>query len=226
MDKLLGIKELDAVWIPYNTLSVNIEHSTIGYLEKGGVWHWVTPVEAEDIIDEFSLLQREDGSWHIFSKDYVAHFSDKYKAGNMSLYAKWCKHMKEGDTIDRFKEVIKTVKLANRQIKERGVVDNVVTRISIPDVYRSTDNPTNRTFDYVRVECNLRTTFEGDRKQYIREHIKEITKAVLDKVSTNGHYKAYGVPVNFLKVANVSILRDMLIYIFELKDIPEKVDSA
>ena len=57
----------------------------------------------------------------------------------------------------------------------------------------------------------------------VKKYQHEIVQRVVQKLEGNRQFKGYGVPVNFLKLSSVTLLRDFsLEFIFELKEPPAK----
>ena len=53
----------------------------------------------------------------------------------------------------------------------------------------------------------------------LKKYQREIYQQVIQRLEKDRQFKKYGVPVNFLKISNVTLLRDFsLEFIFELKE--------
>lgn len=53
----------------------------------------------------------------------------------------------------------------------------------------------------------------------VKKYQREIYQQVIQRLEKDRQFKKYGVPVNFLKISNVTLLRDFsLEFIFELKE--------
>ena len=53
----------------------------------------------------------------------------------------------------------------------------------------------------------------------VNKHRREIYRLVLDKIESDRRFIRYGVPINFLKLSDVTLLRNYsLEFIFELRE--------
>ena len=53
----------------------------------------------------------------------------------------------------------------------------------------------------------------------VKKYQREIYRLVLDKLENDRRFKRYGVPINFLKLSDVTLLRNYsLEFIFELRE--------
>ena len=105
--------------------------------------------------------------------------------------------------------------------KQYGYMERLVTRIDRPKYERETGNSKERTLDRIRVNAYLpRHMFEtwGELTAAVRANRREISKMVVDKISSDYRFLKYGVPINVFQLTSMTICRDYsLEFIFELK---------
>ena len=98
--------------------------------------------------------------------------------------------------------------------------EGIIAKINDPEFRCKPENPDKKsTFDYIIVDIALLTTWEGDKKAYIEENKKKLTQKVLEKIKENKKFLKYNVPINYLKVAKITLYnnRNNIQYILELK---------
>ena len=92
-----------------------------------------------------------------------------------------------------------------------------------PPVFeREPENENTATFDRIRVSVGL-PRYHFPSWEVLRSEVKihrhEIYRLVLDQLENDRRFKRYGVPINFLKLSDVTLLRNYsLEFIFELKE--------
>ena len=216
----MTIDDLD-IFYYYDTLDTNISKKRIGYMPTGGAWSWINAIEAQELFDFVTIKQRADGSCYMSLKNSRCYLDNpfifKYAKGNTILYNKICRRMHDGDTLDRFIELSKQIKIEKHE-KPSGL-DRFITKIDRPLICRYTDNTNKDTFDYIDVDCYIIKSLGNYTKSYIKEHNKDICKLVLDKINNSKAYQKYGVPINFLKLSRETLLDGYIEFRFELKDI-------
>ena len=96
-------------------------------------------------------------------------------------------------------------------------LERFVTKISRPIFIRTPENKKRNTFDYIRFNVNLNTSFEN-KNEYLKRNIKEIIQMVNEKLQNDIYFKQKGISINYLSVTKV--LKDTsnsLVVIYELK---------
>lgn len=137
---------------------------------------------------------------------------------NGSLLIKAICSLKEGDTIEKFKQILETVEYEERP-KPSGI-ERFVTKIEKPVFERVPENPKTNTFDYIIVDVNIVTDWDEDRREYIQKHRKEIFEKALQKVEGDRTFQRFGIPINFLRISTVTLKRDSVLeFILELKQL-------
>ena len=130
------------------------------------------------------------------------------------------KKLKIGDSIEKLQEYYNGATLSKKT--PEPIWEGIVTKVCIPEFRCKPENPNKTsTFDYIIVDVNLVTTWEGDKKKYIEEHKKGISKLVLEKINKNRTFKRHNVPINYLKISKITLCKDrnVLQYVLELKPI-------
>ena len=137
---------------------------------------------------------------------------------NGSLLIKAICSLQEGDTIEKFKQILETIEYEERP-KPSGI-ERFVTKIEKPVFERVPENPKTNTFDYIIVDVNIVTDWEEDRREYIQKHRKEIFEKALQKVEGDRTFQRFGIPINFLRISTVTLKRDSVLeFILELKQL-------
>lgn len=83
--------------------------------------------------------------------------------------------------------------------------NGIVLKINRPEIRRETGNTNKKTFDFVRVEMSIRSTYQSVEK--LKEHKKEIIQKALDKIDNYKPYQKYGVPVKYLHLYRMTLLQ-------------------
>lgn len=125
--------------------------------------------------------------------------------------------MKIGETIEQLEEYLSNVQL-KKHPKPTGI-DRFVTSVDKPIFVRSNDNPNENTFDYIYVDVNIIPEWHQNKKKYILEHMDEIKEKVVSRIEKDAVFKRYGIPINFLKAARITLSKskNFLQFVFELK---------
>ena len=167
--------------------------------------------------------KRQHQCYWIDSKDFV-----DYGSGN--LFAVCATNIEVGQTTADFNELLKKYFCIFEEEKERtGVgryypekvqyseLEKFVTKISRPIYIRTPENKKRNTFDYIRFDVNLNTSFEN-KNEYLKRNIKAIIQMVNERLQNDTCFKQKGISINYLSVTKV--LKDTnnsLVVIYELK---------
>ena len=105
-----------------------------------------------------------------------------------------------------------------------------------PPVYERVPGNNNKaTFDHIRMTVGLpRYQFDSWEalKDEVKEYRREICQRIIEKLEQDRQFKKYGVPINFLRLSDIILLRDFSVeFIFELKKpktdlLPDKVTTS
>ena len=148
--------------------------------------------------------------------------------GDIRIIKKIAPQLNVGDNFERFIELankteikasIKEEDKIEEIVKNKGEIWLFITKIYKPKIYREYGNNNKDTFDFIEVDVGVKAYFDN-KIQFIREHSKEILKVVIDEIRNHQDFKKYNIPINFLKLTNVTLTRSNYIrYLFELKKI-------
>ena len=137
--------------------------------------------------------------------------------------------LEEGDTYEKLEKRLEEREEYYRNLykikKEKGEyhnhpegLDRFIARICKPIILREPENDNPDTFDIIKVQMELITEWEEDRKRYICSNKEEIVRRAVEKIRTDRGFRRYGVEVNVLALTKMMMLdRNTLELIFELK---------
>lgn len=135
------------------------------------------------------------------------------------IFAKAFRKLKIGDRLEMLDEYCNEV-IKEKERNKLTPLCRFVTRIYKPDFVCIPENQhKDTTFDYIHVDVNLVTQWDTDKREFIKENAREINKMVLESIKNNRSFKKYGVPVNVLTIAKITLKKDLnsLHYVFQLK---------
>lgn len=140
---------------------------------------------------------------------------------NSAVWTKAATHFEPGMSLRECIGVFLETKLEARPPRKPSPIDQLVQGISPPVFEREPENENTATFDRIRVSVGLPRyqfpSWEALRDE-VNKHRREIYRLVLDKIESDRRFIRYGVPINFLKLSDVTLLRNYsLEFIFELK---------
>lgn len=132
--------------------------------------------------------------------------------------------LKVGDDFQVLNDYITQIKREKKEQYQAAhpldSLERFIGKIERPKFERATGNTQEGTFDFIRVDVSIITEWHMDRMDYIRKHQKEITKKVVSKIEESKQFQKMGVPINFLRVSEMTLRRDSILeYVFELKAI-------
>ncbi len=140
---------------------------------------------------------------------------------NMNVWSKAASQFEVGMTLKECIKIFLQTELVHNVPQEPSPIDRLVQYITPPIFERVPENSNKSTFDYIHITVGL-PTYQYDSWETLRNEVKkyrkEIYKRVVQKLAKNRQFKTYGVPINFLNLSDVMLLRDFSIkFIFELK---------
>lgn len=141
---------------------------------------------------------------------------------NSAVWTKAATHFEPGMSLRECIGVFLETKLEARPPRKPSPIDQLVQGISPPVFEREPENENTATFDRIRVSVGLPRyqfpSWEALRDE-VNKHRREIYRLVLDKIESDRRFIRYGVPINFLKLSDVTLLRNYsLEFIFELRE--------
>ena len=141
---------------------------------------------------------------------------------NSAVWTKAATHFMPGMSLRECIGVFLETKIDLRPPRELSPLEQLVQEISSPVFEREPENDDPSTFDRIRVTVGL-PRYQFPSWEVLRSEVKihrhEIYRLVLDKLENDRRFKRYGVPINFLKLSDVILLRNYLLeFIFELRE--------
>lgn len=151
---------------------------------------------------------------------------------NTNVWSKAASRFEVGMTLEECIGIFLQTELAHNAPQELSPIDRLVQHIAPPVYERVPGNNNKSTFDHIRMSVGL-PRYQFDSWEALKDEIKkyqcEIYQRVIKKLEQDRKFKKYGVPINFLKLDNVMLLRDFSVeFIFELKEpktapMPDKI---
>lgn len=156
-------------------------------------------------------------------------FKAEYEAClNINVWRKAVSQFEVGMTLKECVEIFLQTELAHNLPQEPSPTDRLVQYIARPIYERSPGNSNSATFDHIRMTVGLpRYQFNSWKalQNEVKKYQHEIYQRAVQKLEKDRGFKKYGIPINFLKLSNVILLRDFSMeLIFELKE--QKTDPA
>lgn len=141
---------------------------------------------------------------------------------NMTVWRKAASRFEVGMTLEECIEIFLETELTHQVPQEPTPIDRLAQYITPPVYERVPGNNNETTFDRIRIMVGLpRYQFNSweTLRNEVKKYQREIYQRVVRKLEEDRQFKRYGVPINFLKLSNVTLLRDFsLEFIFELKE--------
>lgn len=141
---------------------------------------------------------------------------------NMNVWVKAVSQFEIGMTLEDCIGIFLKTKLAYKPSQALSPIDRLVQYIAPPIYERVPGNRDEATFDRIRIMVGL-PRYQFDSWEALQNEVKkyqyEIYQQVIQKLEKDRPFKRYGVPVSFLKLSDVTLLRDFsLEFIFEWKE--------
>lgn len=141
---------------------------------------------------------------------------------NSGVWIKAAPRFEVGMSLKECVGIFIETELAHRAPQELSPLDQLIQYIARPVYERVPGNDNVKTFDRIRMTVGL-PRYQFNSWEALQSEVKkyqhEIYQRVIQRMETNRSFKRYGVPINFLEISNVTLLRDFsLEFIFELKE--------
>lgn len=141
---------------------------------------------------------------------------------SMAVWRKAAARFAPGMSLRECIGVFLETKIEIRPPREPSPLEQLVQQILPPVFEREPENENTSTFDRIRITVGLPRyqfpSWEALRSE-VKRHRREIYRLVLDKIEKDRRFKRFGVPVNVLKLSDVTLLRNYsLEFILELKE--------
>lgn len=176
--------------------------------------------------NEVYSLDRES---KVFDKDQIKFIMFDVRdesCFNMNVWRKAVSQFAVGMTLNECIKIFLKTEIARHVPQKVTPVDRLVQYIAPARYERVPGNNNELTFDRIRITVGLpRYQFRlwETLRDEVQKYRHEIYQRVVQKLETERQFKKYGVPINFLKLSEVILLRDYSMeFIFELKD--QKID--
>lgn len=140
---------------------------------------------------------------------------------NNSVWRKAVTQFEVGMTLCECIEIFLKTEIVHHAPPELTPVDRLVQCIMQPVYERVPGNHNEATFDRIRITVGL-PRYQFDSWEALQKEVKkyrrEIIQRVVEKLEGSTQFKGYGVPINFLKLSNITLLHNFALeFIFELK---------
>ena len=154
---------------------------------------------------------------------------------NMNVWSKAVSQFEVGMKLDECIGIFLQTELAHNVPQELSPFDRLMQYIAPPVYERVPGNNNKATFDHIRMTVGLpRYQFDSWEalKGEVKEYRREICQRIIEKLEQDRQFKKYGVPINFLRLSDIILLRDFSVeFIFELKKpktdlLPDKVTTS
>ncbi len=180
------------------------------YFDEKGIYNSIPEEEAKNILD--NVYERVDGSTFYIMKSYIRNVE-------MNVLISSLAKLKPGESFDEFKEIYQKIEFKHKE-KLKGL-ERFITKIDSPRFIKMPENQELEVFDFIHVDVFVVTEWETDIYKYILENKKEIIYRVLKKIEADKSFKKYSVPINFLKLANITYSKrlNFIRFVFELKEL-------
>ena len=141
---------------------------------------------------------------------------------NSGVWIKAAPRFEVGMSLKECIGIFVETELAHRTPQKLSPLDQLIQYIARPVYERVPGNDNVKTFDRIRITVGL-PRYQFNSWEALQSEVKkyqhEIYQRVIQRMETDRSFKRYGVPINFLEISDVTLLRDFsLEFIFELKE--------
>lgn len=141
---------------------------------------------------------------------------------NMNVWSKAVSQFEVGMTLKECLEIFLKTELSHKEKHEQSSFQQLV-HVLPPTYEREPENQNEATFDRIRVIVGLpRYQFNSweTLRNEVKKYKRKIYQQVIQRLENDRRFQKYGVPLNFLKLSNVTLCHDFSIeFIFELKEL-------
>ena len=212
---LQSIPDTELVSMARNFL---IEHGVINtpICQHTGKTYYFNKNEVYSLDEESGLFPYEGRQkFHIFKIRGESCF-------NMNVWSKAASQFEVGRTLEECVRIFLQTELSHNVPQEPSPIDRLVQYIAPPVYERAPGNHNEATFDHIHMTVGLpRYQFHSwdALRNEVKRHQHEIYQRIIEKLEQDRQFKKYGVPVNFLKLSDVMLMRDFSMeFILELKE--------
>lgn len=148
---------------------------------------------------------------------------------DMRVWFKAVSQFKVAMTLEECIYIFLETKLVHHAPREQTPFDRLVQIIGRPEYERVPENQDTATFDRIRVTIGLSRYLcpsWQDLRSEVKKYRHEIYQRGLQRIAADRRFKRYGVPINFIKLSDATLLRNFSIeLVFELKNRPSSVSK-
>ena len=189
----------------------------------------------EDCRDK-GIKYHRDYFYYLFAKAHDMRYVNPYKPDIKRNWMRYTlSHIPVGSNMadikamyDNSKERLELAKKEriekeqNSQIyRDDGTRIDYILKDHHPSILRETDTRNRRSFDFIRVEYNLKSKMTISQQELmtaLRKDMPYIVKHTTKKIADYSAFQSYGVPVNILKVTRCVVTNDRILQLtFEPK---------
>lgn len=103
-------------------------------------------------------------------------------------------------------------------VRSTDPMEKHLGRFEKPMIYRSSGNDNKNTFDFIKTSVSVLGV--ENKLEFVKQHKNDICNTVLDKIAENRTFQKYGVPVNILRLTNLTMGNSGILYFtFEPKEL-------
>lgn len=141
------------------------------------------------------------------------------------VFRKAVQKLKAGDKVEMLFSYVDEVENEEEaekrsQSTSQDNTGDFITKISKPIFKRESGNDNEKTFDFIYVDVCVVHDWKTDKLKYINQNLLKIKDRVVEHLGNYPSFKKFGVPVNFLRITDVTFTKDDQIhFVFELKKI-------
>ena len=201
---------------------VKIYREKIYYFDTEGIYRSITlrELSSKIMLEKQSFTRFFEGVYTQIGKSYcnwsgLKETSQYFAKINATVARIAINKLKEGDSIEDFERIF-----AETDLKENlpAGLNRFITKIEKPDFGREPENFNEKTFDWISIEVCTVTEWAEDKRTYIKKHLDDIKKMVLESLSKSRKFQSYNVPINFLRLTDLVIRSNStMVFKFELK---------
>lgn len=148
---------------------------------------------------------------------------------NLNVWQKAVSYFAVGMTLRDCIGIFLKTELEHSAPQKQTPIDQLIQSIAPPIYERVPENRDKTTFDRIRITVGLpryRFNSWAALQTEVKKYQREIYRRVLHKLETDRQFKSFGVPINFLKLSNIMLLRDFSMeFIFELKELHQNMEK-
>ncbi len=175
-------------------------------------------VRSDIFIGSLYISHSSEKAWYDCETE-LRKLGEKWGCDNVAIRKKAITQMQLGDTEETFGNLVRNVNFKKRDLPQG--IDRFITRVGKPEFFCTPENPNkDTTFDFIHVYVDVVVNWDN-KMEYIKSNLGEIKEKVLKKIGNDRRFKSFKVPVNILKLSEVTMRNKTseLKFVFEIKSI-------